>query len=138
MTLDDFFNLDLDLDLDLSDVIVEEKEEEVSPAPLFRLDDFATWYPSKEVYAYLIEGGIAKSVIPGALRALLIDQDINKEEEVISYLLDVVISGNDLVYYTQKTPRLDALRPSKSKTLSGYKVSLLANLIRNALLGIDF
>lgn len=136
MTLDDFFNLDLDLDL--SDVIVEEKEEEVSPAPLFRLDDFATWYPSKEVYAYLIEGGIAKSVIPGALRALLIDQDINKKEEVISYLLDVVISGNDLVYYTQKTPRLDALRPSKSKTLSGFKVSLLANLIRNALLGIDF
>ena len=35
MTLDDFFNLDLDLDL--SDVIVEEKEEEVSPAPLFDL-----------------------------------------------------------------------------------------------------
>ena len=135
MTLDDFFNLETEIDF--SDVIIEEKEDQVSISPLFRLDDFATWYPSKEVYAYLIEGGLAKSVIPGALRALLIDQDINKEEEVISYLLDVVISGNDLVYYTQKTPRLDALRPSKSKTLSGYKVSLLANLIRNALLGIE-
>jgi len=132
--MENFF--DLDTDFDFSTVIVEEKEEKIEPVALFTLDDFATWYPSQEVIAYLTEAGIAKSAISGAVRALLIDQDINNVQGVLSYLFDVVISAEDLVYYTQKTPRLDCFRPSKKSIMKGNKAALLANLIRNAVLGV--
>tara|TARA_R100000231_G_scaffold121462_1_gene91657 strand:+ start:1085 stop:1513 length:429 start_codon:yes stop_codon:yes gene_type:complete len=127
---------DLDADFDFSAVIVEEKEETIEAVPLFTLADFATWYPSQEVITYLTEAGIAKTAISGALRALLIDEDIDNTEEVLNNLFDVVLAAEDLVYYTQKTPRLDCFRPSKSSTLKGHQAALLANLIRNAVLGI--
>ena len=135
MTNENFFNLDFDLDLE--NVVVEKTQETIEVSPLFTIDDFATWYPSKEVYDYLTGAGIAKSAIQGSLRALLIDQDISNVQGVLSYLFNVVISAEDLVYYTQKTPRLDCFRPSKSSVMKGNKAALLANLIRNALLGID-
>lgn len=127
---------DLDTDFDFSAVIVEEKEEAIEPSALFTLADFATWYPSQEVIAYLTEAGIAKTAISGALRALLIDEDIDNTEEVLNNLFNVVLAAEDLIYYTQKTPRLDCFRPSKSSTLKGHQVALLANLIRNAVLGV--
>lgn len=127
---------DLDTDFDFSAVIVEEEEETIETATLFTLEDFATWYPSQEVIAYFTEAGIAKTAISGALRALLIDEDIDNTEEVLNNLFNVVLASEDLVYYTQKTPRLDCFRPSKSSTLKGHQAALLANLIRNAVLGV--
>ena len=141
MNVNNFFNLDFDLDLE--SVIIEiEEAPAVKASPLFSIDDFATWYPSKEVYTYLTSAGIAKTAVKGALRALLMDEDtINygrlNESKIIKNLFDVVLSSKDLVYYTQKSPRVDCFRPSKSKTMKAEKVALLANLIRNALLGID-
>ena len=134
--MNNFFDLDVDFDFS-SVVIEEEKQEVISLAPLFRLCDFATWYPSQEVYAYLTNAGITKSAIPGALRALLVDEDINNTEKVLNKLFNVVIAAEELVYYTQKYPRVGSFRPSKSSTLKGYQAALLANLIRNAVLGVD-
>ena len=143
MTLDDFFNLDLDLDL--SDVIVEEKEEEVSPAPIFSAYDFFdSWYLSQEVETYLVSNDLPKYALQGALREIRIafGKDIDLRDELLDFLLSLVIEAKDLEIYTQKSPRLVkygwSRDYSKSKTLTGDKVSLLANLVRNALLGIDF
>ena len=136
MNTNNFF--DLDFDLDLENVTIEIEEAPAAKAsPLFHIDDFATWYPSKEVYAYLTSAGIAKTAVQGALRSLLISEDTNNVNEIIKNLFDVVLSSKDLIYYTQKSPRVDCFRPSKSKVMRADKAALLANLIRNALLGID-
>jgi hypothetical protein len=142
----DFFNLDNDFYLEICDgVYIAEEQEEVTLKPLFSAHDFfASWYLSSDVEDYLLSFGLPKYALRGACRAICqgFNKDIDLTNDLLDYLLSLTLSGNDLEIYTQKSPKLikyGYFRDlSKSKTLKGSQVSLLANVIRNALLGVAF
>ena len=144
MNNEDFFNLDNDFDFQIcEEVYIAEKEEEITIKPIFSAYDFfASWYLSSDVEDYLLSFGLPKYALRGACRAILqgFDKDIDLTNDLLDYLFSLTLSGKDLEIYTQKSPKLIKYgyfaNLSKSKTLKGSQVSLLANVIRNALMGV--
>ena len=133
MTNENFFNLDFDLDLE--NVVVEETEEVIKTSSLFTESDFTTWYMSDDVIKYFTDNGIAKYKVKGAVRAIYWDIAGMSTEKQLEKLMDVVLNAQETRIHTSKIIR-DQSRAA-AVYIGSFEVMMIANLIRNALLGID-
>ena len=106
--------------------------------PLFTESDFTTWYLSDEVIKYFTDNGIAKYKVKGAIRAIYSeiagDNHMNTEKQ-IAKLMDVVLNPKETRIYTSKCIPFQSRKAPIY--IDSFEVMMIANLIRNALLGIE-